>query len=74
MIERKICQIIDRNPNLIKTLYHMPKPCKKHIINKHWGFQNEGPNGIIYGFVPVNWTDLETNCELINGCKIERII
>ena len=40
----------------------MPKPYEKHIIIKHWGFQNEGPNGIIYGFVPVNWTDLEPNC------------
>ena len=31
-IERKICQIIDRNPNLIKILDHMPEPYKRHII------------------------------------------
>ena len=62
MIERKICRTIDRNPNLIKILDHMPKPYKKHIIIKHWGFQHKLPNGIIYGFVPVNWMDLETNC------------
>ena len=35
MIERKMCQIIDRNPNSIKTLDHMPKPYKNHIIIKH---------------------------------------
>ena len=62
MIERKISKIIDRNPNLIKTLDHLPKPYKKHIIVEHWGFQHKGPNGIIYGFVPVNWMDLEPNC------------
>ena len=62
MIERKICKIIDRSPNLIKTLDHMPKPFKKHNIIKHWGFQHEGPNGTMYGFVPVNWMDLEPNC------------
>ena len=61
MIERKICKIIDRNPNLIKTLDHMPKLYKKHVNIEHCAFQNEGPNGIIYGFVPVNWTDLEPN-------------
>ena len=61
MIERKICQIIDRNPNLIKILDHMPEPFKGHIIIKHWGFQNEGHGGIIYGFVPANWMDLEPN-------------
>ena len=62
IIERKICQIIDRNPNLIKTSDHMPKPYKRHNIIKHWGFQHEDPNGIMYGFVPVNWMDLEPNC------------
>ena len=46
MIERKICQIIDRNPNLIKVLNHMPGPYERHIIIKHWCFQNEGPYGI----------------------------
>ena len=59
MSERKICRIIDRNPNLIKILDHMPKPYKKHNIIKNWGFQQKLPNGIIYGFVPVNWMDLE---------------
>ena len=38
MIERKICQIIDRDPNLIKILNQMPEPYKTHIIFKHWGF------------------------------------
>ena len=47
MIERKLCQIIDRNPNLVKVLDHMPDPYKKHIIMKHWGFQNEGLEGRI---------------------------
>ena len=62
MIERKICQIIDHNPSLIKTLNNMPKPYRRHIIIKHWGFQHRGPNGIIHGYVPVNWMDLEPNC------------
>ena len=62
MIERKICKIFHRNPNLIKTLDHMPKPYKKHIIIKHWGFQDKGPIGIIDDFIPVNWMDLEPNC------------
>ena len=33
MIARKICQIIDRNPNLIKLLDHMPDPYKRHFVN-----------------------------------------
>ena len=61
MLERKICQIIDRNPNLIKRLDNMPNPYKRHIIIKHWGFQHEGPFGIKY-YVPVNWMDLEPHC------------
>ena len=61
MIERKICQIIDRNPNLIKILDHMPDPYKRHIIIKHWGFQNEAPDGIIYDYMAVDWMDLEPN-------------
>ena len=60
MIERKICQIFDRNPNLIKILDHMPKPYKRHIIIKHWGIQNEDDE-IINGYVPANWMDLEPN-------------
>ena len=62
MLERKICQIIDRNPNLIKTLDHMPKPYKRHIIIKHWSFQHRGPLGKIYDYVPINWMNLEPNC------------
>ena len=59
MIEHKICQTIDRIPNLIKILDHMPEPYKKHIFNKHWGIQYD--DGIIYGFVPANWMDLQPN-------------
>ena len=59
MIEHKLCQIIDRNPILIKILDHMPKPYKKHIIIKHWGMRYD--DEIIYGFVPANWMDLEPN-------------
>ena len=61
MIERRLCQIIDRNPNLKKVLDHMPDPYKRHIIIKHWGFQNEGPDRIIRDYIPVNWMDLEAN-------------
>ena len=61
MIERKMCQIIDRNPNLIKTLDHMPKPYKKHIIIKHWGFRHIDDYGNIFVFVRNNWMDLEPN-------------
>ena len=59
MIERKICQINDRNPNLIKIIHHMPKPYKRHIIIKHWGIQDD--DEIIYGFVAANWMDLKPN-------------
>ena len=62
MIERKICQIIDRNPNLIKTLDHMPKPYKRHIIGMHWGIKHTGPCGVMCDYIPVNWKDLEPNC------------
>ena len=61
MLERKICQIFDRNPNLIKTLDNMPNPYKRHIIFKHWGFQHIGPLGKIRDYVPRNWRDLEPN-------------
>ena len=37
----------------------MPEPYKRHIIIKHWGIQYD--DGIIYGFVPANWMDLEPN-------------
>ena len=61
MIERKRCQIIDRHPKLIKILNQMPEHYKRDIIIKHWGFQNEGPGGIIYDYVPGNWMDLKPN-------------
>ena len=60
MIERKICQIIDRNPNLIKILDHMPKSYKNHIIVKHWGIRYEDDEKV-YINVPYNWMDLEPN-------------
>ena len=59
MLERRICQIFDRNPNLIKTLGNMPTPYKRHIIIKHWGFQTEDYNGVIRDSIPANWMDLE---------------
>ena len=59
MLERKLCQIIDRNPNLIKTLDNMPNPYKRHIINKYWSVALQNPFGIIRNYVPVNWRDLE---------------
>ena len=61
MIERQICQIIDRNPNLIKKLDHIPKVYKRHIIIKHWGIRHEGLDGIIYDYTPVTWMDLQPN-------------
>ena len=57
MIENKICQIIDRNPNLIKILDHMPKPYRRHIIIKHWGIRFD--DGIIH--IPTEWMGLEPN-------------
>ena len=62
MLERKICQIIDRNPSLIKTLDCMPMPYKRHIIIKHWGIPHIGPREILCHYIPVNWMDLEPNC------------
>ena len=56
-----MCQIYDRNPNLIKRLDNMPNPYKRHIIIKHWGIQHEGPFGI-NNYVPVNWMDSEPHC------------
>ena len=57
-----MCQIIDRNPNLIKRLDNMPEPYKRNIIIKHWGFKHVGPLGKIIDYVPINWTNLEPNC------------
>ena len=50
--ERKSCQIIDRNPNLIKILNKMPEPYQRHIVTKHWCFQHEDRFGIIRNFLP----------------------
>ena len=61
MIETKICQMKDRNPNLIKILIKMPEPYKRHIINKHWCFQHEDRFGIIRNFLPAFWMELEPN-------------
>ena len=61
MTERKICQKIDRNPNLIKIINQMLEPYKRHNIIKHWGFQNKGPDGIIYDYTPGIWIDLQPN-------------
>ena len=41
MIEGKICQIRDRNPNLIKILNKMPEPYKRHIVTKHGVFNTK---------------------------------
>ena len=57
MMERKMCQIIDRYPNLIKILDHMPEPFKKHNIFKHWGMRYNDELIV----VPANWMDLEAN-------------
>ena len=61
MIERKICQIINRDPNLIKILNKMPEPYKRHILTKHWCFQHEDRFGIIQNFSPGIWMELEPN-------------
>ena len=39
----------------------MPEPYKRHIINKHWGFQHRNPLGKIRDYIPRNWMDLEPN-------------
>ena len=61
MIERKICQIFDRNPNLIKVLDRMPEPYKNHIVNKHWGVKFKAPDDSIKIGIPVDWMNLEPN-------------
>ena len=61
MIERRICKIIDCNPNLMKTLNKMARPYKWHIVKKYWGFVGEGPWGKECIIVPANWQDLEPN-------------
>ena len=61
MIERNICHVIDRNPNLIKTLNRMPHPYARHIIFKHWGVSFDNHVGIIRESLPVNWMENEPN-------------
>ena len=61
MIERKICQIIDRNRTLLKILNDMPELYKKYIVTKHWCFQHEDRFGIIRSFLPAIWMELEPN-------------
>ena len=61
MIERKNCQIIDRNPNLIKILNKMPEYYKRHFVTKHWCFQHEDRFGIRRSFLPAIWMELEPN-------------
>ena len=60
MIERKICEIIDRNPNLKKILNKIPEPYKRYILTKHWCFQHEDRFGIIRNFFSGIWMELET--------------
>ena len=61
MVERKICKIIDRDPNLIKMLNQMPEPYKRHTVVKHWGFKIEDNDGVMCDFIPANWIDLQPN-------------
>ena len=61
MVERKISQIINRNPNLLKIVDDMPEPYKKHICMRHWGIRCEDNDEIVYFFVPANWMELEPN-------------
>ena len=61
MIERKICQIKDRNPNLIKILNKLPEPYKRYILSKHWCFQHKNRFGILRNFLPGIWMELEPN-------------
>ena len=59
MIERKICQITERNPNLSKILNKMPEPYKRYIVTKRWCFQHEDRFGKIRNFSPAIWMELE---------------
>ena len=59
MIE--ICKLIDRNPNLMKTLDKLPTPYSRHIIIKHWAYKHFNPCGIIQLILPDNWENLEPN-------------
>ena len=56
-----MCQIIDRDPNLLKTFDHMPEPYKKHISIKHCVIRHIDDYGRIFVFVLDNWVDLKTN-------------
>ena len=61
MIERKICKMVDQNPNLIKTLNVVPTPFRRYIIIKNWGFNQVDPFGIICDYVPLDCENLEPN-------------
>ena len=65
MIVRNICKIIDKNPNLIKTMKNMPEPFLRHIIVKHWGFRREDIRGIMQEFIPDNWELIDYIKEVI---------
>ena len=67
MIERKLCRLIDQNPNLIKTLNNMPMPYKRHLTIEKWGFKLIDPDGVESHYVPVNWRDLEPYDQTIFG-------
>ena len=59
MVERRICRLIDQNPNLIKTLEDMPMPYKTHLLVEKWGFKQIDPDGVESHYVPFIWLDLE---------------
>ena len=59
MIERKLCRLIDQNPNLIKTLNNMPMPYRRHLIIEKEGFKLIDLDGVESHYIPVNWLDLE---------------
>ena len=61
MIEKQICKIIDRNPNLIKTLNKMPSLYSRYINIKQWGLTLVSPRGIIRQFLRGNWENREPN-------------
>ena len=61
MIERKICQITHKNPNLIKTLNKMPSPYRNHLIASRWGVENVYDGNIRHTVIPANWMDIAHN-------------
>ena len=61
MIERKFCQLIDKNPNLIKTLNKMPVPYREHIMDVNWGIGYIYHGDVKHSILPDNWIDPEPN-------------